>query len=792
MVIFVTVLLGLELWSGYKTALHETSLTVEQLSETLEIRLQQVIARTEALLEVQSKDIPHQLLNQAAVPAIREKISQQMARLLNEFPDVSASSIFDANGDLLYSSDKFSKASNIADRPHFKKLKADASSRLVFSDALIARTTGRWSIAIARGIRDTQGKFLGVTTALFDLAQEEKQLKSVVLGTQGSALIRNAETTKLMMKIPFDPEDLNSPLLANNPVVQLIASGSLTGTLSYAGALDKIERIVSYRKLEKYPFYVEVGMAKKDYLAGWYRQLYWTLGLEFFVMTFVGWVSVRLLRAEAREKTMMREMAVSEARYNTLFSDAKEPMLLVNPTSGRIEESNRAAQEFYGYTAEGLEAMEISAINILTRSEIAVEMKLADQEKRSSFYFKHRLSSGEIRDVEVHSGPIEIEGRHLLYSIIHDITLRKESERERNLLLEIIKVAPDFIATSDMQSNIKFLNKAGAALVGFPEDVDWSTLKIKDMHSEPATKRVLEEGIPAVLTKGYWQSENTLLHRNGHEIPVSQLLMVHRDEKGVPILLSTIMRDISQAKQAEAELLRSNSELEQFSYSISHDMRQPLRMISSYLKLLEMGLGNSLDSDQRSYFNFAIDGAKRMDGMMLGLLEYSRVGRKGEPLAWVESRRLLDDAILFLQPAINEAQATVRVEGEWPRVNVRPDEMLRLLQNLIANAIKFRQAGRPPEVILQSKLAEELWQVSVIDNGIGVAPDQIGRLFSVFLRLQSQSDYEGTGIGLALCRKIVAHHAGKIWVESEGEGKGCRFKVEIPFPSSENLQSLEA
>jgi len=229
-----------------------------------------------------------------------------------------------------------------------------------------------------------------------------------------------------------------------------------------------------------------------------------------------------------------------------------------------------------------------------------------------------------------------------------------------------------------------------------------------------------------------------------------------------------------------AELNRSNAELEQFSYAISHDMRQPLRMIAGHLSLLEQSIGPYLLEEQRESFDFAIDGAKRLDRMLVGLLEYSRVGRKGEPASRVESRALLDDALLFLQPAIAEAQAQVRIQGDWPQLLVSPDEILRLLQNLIGNAIKFRVAGRAPEITVTGAALEQQWRVCVADNGAGIPPDQIGRLFQVFQRLQSQAAYEGTGIGLALCRKIAEHHGGKIWAESKGNGLGSTFCVELP------------
>jgi light-regulated signal transduction histidine kinase (bacteriophytochrome) len=234
-------------------------------------------------------------------------------------------------------------------------------------------------------------------------------------------------------------------------------------------------------------------------------------------------------------------------------------------------------------------------------------------------------------------------------------------------------------------------------------------------------------------------------------------------------------------RSSEEDLKRSNADLEQFGYTISHDMRQPLRMISSYLQLIETDLAaDRLDDEQRRYFQFAIDGAKRLDAMLTGLLDYSRVGRKGEPRARIESRAVLDEALLFLQPAIEESGAKVRVEGEWPGISANPDEMLRLLQNLIGNALKFRAGDRAPEVSVTSGIAGDDWRVRIADNGIGISPGQIGQLFKIFQRLQSRTAYEGTGIGLALCRKIVEHHGGRIRVESAGEGRGATFTFEMP------------
>ena len=248
------------------------------------------------------------------------------------------------------------------------------------------------------------------------------------------------------------------------------------------------------------------------------------------------------------------------------------------------------------------------------------------------------------------------------------------------------------------------------------------------------------------------------------------------------------------------ELRRSNADLEQFAYAASHDMRQPLRMISSYLQLLEAELKPLLNDDTRQNLHFATEGAQRMDQMLSALLDYSRVGRNNDNRVALDSRAVLDEALRILRPAIEEAQADVRVEGDWgltPQIVASHDEILRLLQNLLDNALKYRVEGRKPEVVVSAEWLESVsaqigggigggeWCFMVKDNGIGLLPGQEARIFKVFERFQPRVKYPGTGIGLALCRKIVEHHGGRIWVESAGEHQGCRFIFTLPAAASE-------
>lgn len=257
------------------------------------------------------------------------------------------------------------------------------------------------------------------------------------------------------------------------------------------------------------------------------------------------------------------------------------------------------------------------------------------------------------------------------------------------------------------------------------------------------------------------------------------------DENGLPAHMVGVNYDLTVIKRVEAELKRSNSELEKFAYAVSHDMRQPLRMVNSYLQLIEKALKDQLDDDTRQFLHFATDGARRMDGMILALLDFSRVGRKTLPMAELDVRETLDEALAFLGPEINTHAAEITIGGDWPRIVASRDEMVRLFQNVVGNALKYHETGKAPIVNIAGRQQANAWRCEITDQGVGIDPSQIGRLFQVFSRLQAQTRFEGVGVGLALCRKIVEHHGGRIGAESAGEGQGSTFWFELPLTPSE-------
>lgn len=240
-----------------------------------------------------------------------------------------------------------------------------------------------------------------------------------------------------------------------------------------------------------------------------------------------------------------------------------------------------------------------------------------------------------------------------------------------------------------------------------------------------------------------------------------------------------IAQDISALKELEKELKSSNTELEHFAYVASHDLRQPLRMVTSYLTLIERRLKDKMGEDEVTFIGFAVDGARQMDRMINGLLEYSRIGRTSSLMTAVDLQMVFDRLLRVLAMSIEEAHATVLLPETLPTVYGSASELERLFQNLLTNALKFRLPDRPVQVSVSCQQDGEGWRISVTDNGIGIEPDQMGRLFSIFQRLVSADQYEGTGIGLASCRKIVEYHGGRIWVESRPE-EGSTFHVFLP------------
>jgi len=240
---------------------------------------------------------------------------------------------------------------------------------------------------------------------------------------------------------------------------------------------------------------------------------------------------------------------------------------------------------------------------------------------------------------------------------------------------------------------------------------------------------------------------------------------------------SELEREGAERKRMLAELTRSNRELEQFAYVASHDLKEPLRKVRIYLQLLERRCRGQLDEEAGQFIAYAVDAAERMQNLIQDLLAYARVGSRGKPFEAVDCAAPFREAAANLEAAIRESGAAVTC-GPLPTVWADATQLAQLFQNLLGNAIKFRGA-RPPAVHVEARGEGGEWLFAVRDNGIGIDPRFVDRLFVIFQRLHSQSEYPGTGIGLAICKKIVERHGGRIWVETK-PGEGATFRFTLP------------
>ncbi len=296
--------------------------------------------------------------------------------------------------------------------------------------------------------------------------------------------------------------------------------------------------------------------------------------------------------------------------------------------------------------------------------------------------------------------------------------------------------------------------------------------------AEEGYKRVLKDGI----IRDY---PLTIRHVSGRTTDVLYNATVYRNDEGKIQGVFAAARDVTEIRKVQdeqrrliAELARSNTDLEQFAYVASHDLQEPLRMISSYTQLLARRYKDKLDSDANEFIGFAVDGALRLQALINSLLMYSRVGRKGNPFADVDCHGVVAEAIANLKAAVEESGASISAD-DLPVVYGDEMQLVQLFQNLISNSIKFR-GDENPQIIISAERGDSQWVFSVADNGIGIEPQYHDRIFVIFQRLNPREKYAGTGMGLAICKKIVERHGGRIWFESV-PGLGTTFFFTIPI-----------
>jgi len=361
-----------------------------------------------------------------------------------------------------------------------------------------------------------------------------------------------------------------------------------------------------------------------------------------------------------------------------------------------------------------------------------------------------------------------------------------ETERAARQLAEqydlLTQYANDAVLLADGDLRIVQANDRATTMFGYGRD-ELLDMTLEDLR-EPGSRDEARRNVEALKQEGSRIYETRLVCKDGEvrDIEVSARALISSGKE----LYLFIERDITERKKAEAQLqartedlVRSNAELEKFAYVASHDLQEPLRMVASYTQLLQKRYQGQLDSDADEFIGYAVDGANRMQRLINDLLAYSRVGTQGSPFVPTDLERVLGDVLQGLERAIEDAGAVV-THDPMPTVRCDPTQMGQVFQNLISNALKFH-GSEPPRIHVGVSMAANEWVFCVKDNGIGIETEYFDRIFVIFQRLQSRAEYPGTGMGLAICKRIIERHGGRIWVESRpGEGSTFYFTLRDP------------
>jgi two-component system, chemotaxis family, sensor kinase Cph1 len=363
-----------------------------------------------------------------------------------------------------------------------------------------------------------------------------------------------------------------------------------------------------------------------------------------------------------------------------------------------------------------------------------------------------------------------------------DITERKQMEQELRIKNQVFEDAIVAQSITDSAAVCTHINPEFLRMWGYSTREQAIGNRVDAFLANPAEADTILEALAA---HGVWEGEFLAKRVDGKTFMTRGFISSLLDAQGQLIGYQSTNLDVTKEKEAEAlikkivlDLEHSNAELERFAYVASHDLQEPLRMVTSYLQLLERRYKDKLDGDALDFINYAVDGSNRMKTLISDLLSYSRVGTRGKEFTLIDCEDVLARVFTSLQVSIEENKAKV-THDPLPKVMADDAQLESLFQNLIGNAIKFH-GQKPPMIHVGVKKDEKNWVFSVSDNGIGIDPQFFERLFIIFQRLHNREEYPGTGIGLAISKRIVERHNGRIWIESQPK-KGSTFFFTLPI-----------
>lgn len=496
---------------------------------------------------------------------------------------------------------------------------------------------------------------------------------------------------------------------------------------------------------------------------------------------------IKLLEIQLKER---------ETHYEAIIGNSTNAYFLAN-NKGDIIETNEAACVIFGYTKD--ELLKLNRKQILEEDDPIFIMALQQRQQTGR-------TKGEVAGIKKNGERILLEFTSTLFlntdneerviTLMWDITSRKHQEeiliKSNERFEQVSKATFDAIWDWDVKSKELYVGDGFKELFGHDVKNNMGDFSTWYAHIHPEDKeRVILSRLNKIIhhTESTWKDEYRYIRADGSIAYISDRGILLRNSIGTYRMIGA-MQDVTELKANEIaisnlnkslekraeELASSNEQLEQFAYVASHDLQEPLRMVSSFLQLLQKKYNDQLDETAQKYISFAVDGADRMKTLIMDLLEYSRISSDKQEHTLINLNELMFKTLQILKEITDECGATLIVP-DLPTVYGNASQLMRLLQNLISNALKYRSDLAPViEIGVEEK--NNVWQFSVKDNGIGIEAKYFEKIFIIFQRLHAKTEYSGTGIGLAICKKIIDLHGGQIWVESAPD-KGSIFYFTI-------------
>jgi PAS domain S-box-containing protein len=767
--------------------------------------VQQAVEKADMVArDVQERVNPADMRVEQGQPAPRaEELHRLLERKLATIPEGSALHLTNARGDHIYSSVSPLPHINIADRSHFIGQRENPSAGQIVSPPIVSRTTGKWAFAVTRRLNFADGSFAGVVDLVVNLDGLEKFFATVNVGEHGVVNMRDKDM-RLMARFPPAQTAIGSPV-PDHPALPYIRRGLNNAIYQAPGSVDDVMRLYSFRKVGGQDMYVFVGLSSEDYLADWRLHLliYGLSGLVLSVavllMVYLAW------RGLQAQQLAQQALVEEEEKFHTIadhtydweyWQAADQRILFMSPSCERVTGYSQA--EFEADPALLYEVIHPDDRPLMERHQ--QDGRYADE---GSIDFRIVRRDGEIRwiahgcrAVFGHDGGFL--GRRASNL---DITARKLAEEELHRAYaynrSLIEASLDPLVTIGPDGRITDVNAATEAITGRAR-AELIGTEFSDYFSDPERARA---GYRQVFREGHVHDyELEIRHVDGHLTPVLYNAAVYRDENMRVIGVFAAARNITERKRAEeearrlnaelesrvtvrtAELEATNKELEEFSYSVSHDLRAPLRAIDGFSRIVLDEYGKRLDGDGKRLLEAVRGNAQQMGQLIDDILHFLRMRKRRMTPGAVDVGALARETFAGFTAAEPPAQPARLQVNEMPPGWGDHDMLHEAMANLISNALKFASPARDLVIEVGGSAGPEENSYYVRDNGIGFDMQYAGKLFKVFERVHQTGQYKGTAIGLALVKRIVERHGGRVWAEGQVD-TGATFYFSLPRPA---------